>query len=78
MQIDPIKVMLGGYFVVVGLVMIILHKDVRAFYEDWFGTLSQYSPLMPQGGLITVCAILFGALSIIGGGLILLVALPID
>ena len=78
MEMEPIKAIIGGYFVIVGLVMVVLHKDVRIFYEDWFGTLSQHLPLMPRGRLITVGAILFGTLSIIGGGLVLLVALTIN
>ena len=75
---DVFKAIIGGYFVVLGLVMVILHKSARAFHEDWFGALSQYFPLMLRGRLITVCAILFGALSIIGGSLVFLLSLPID
>jgi hypothetical protein len=75
---DVFKAIIGGYFVVAGLVMVIFHKDARAFHEDWFGALSQYFPLMPRGRFITVCAILFGALSIIGGSLVFLLSLPID
>ena len=73
---DVFKAIIGGYFVVAGLVMVIFHKDLRAFHEEWFGALIQYFPLMPHGRLITVCAILFGALSIIGGSLVFLTALP--
>ncbi|HSE18747.1 MAG TPA: hypothetical protein VLB46_16945 [Pyrinomonadaceae bacterium] len=77
MQIDSLKAVIGAYFVVVGFVMLIFHKGVRAFHEDWFGALSQYFPLMPRGRLITVFIILFGSLSILGGGLVFLLALPI-
>ena len=75
MQIDSLKAVIGAYFVVVGFVMLIFHKDVRAFHDDWFGALSQYLPLMPRGRVVTVFAIVFGALSIIGGGLVFLLAL---
>lgn len=72
---DLFKALIGGFFVVVGVVLVFFHKDARAFYEDWFGALSQHFPLHPRGRLITVCAILFGALSIIGGSLVLLLAI---
>jgi hypothetical protein len=67
MEMDLFKALIGGFFVVVGIVLVFFHKDARAFYEDWFGALSQYFPLHPRGRLITVCVVLFGALSIIGG-----------
>lgn len=71
---DLFKALLGGYFVVLGIVLILFHKAVRAFYEDWFGPLIEYFPLQPRGRLITVSAILFGVLSIFGGSLVLILA----
>lgn len=78
MQLDSLKVITGGFFVLVGLVMVVFHKAVSDFYEDWFGTLSQSLPLMPRGRFITICAIVFGVVSIIGGGLVLLSAFLVD
>jgi hypothetical protein len=75
---DLFKALLGGYFVVLGIVLILFHKAVRAFYEDWFGALLEYFPLQPRGRLITLSAILFGVLSIFGGSLLLLLAFPIE
>ena len=75
---DVFKAIIGGYFVVAGLVMVIFHKSAKAFYDDWFRALYQYFPLMPRGRLVTVCTILFGVLSVIGGSLVFLLALPID
>lgn len=56
MQIDSIKAVTGGFFVLLGLVMVVFHKAVTDFHEDWFGTLTRYLPLMPRGRLITVAA----------------------
>jgi hypothetical protein len=78
MQIDTFQAVLGGYFVVMGMVMLIFHKAVLAFHEDWFGFLRQYLPLMPSRRLIEVAGIVFGILSIIGGGLVVLLAFPIE
>jgi hypothetical protein len=78
MQIDTFQVVVGGYFVVIGVVMLIFHKHVRAMHEEWFGVLSQYLPLMPRGRFIEVSSICFGVLSIIGGCLVILLALPLD
>jgi succinate dehydrogenase hydrophobic anchor subunit len=74
---DVFKAIVGVFFVVAGLVVVIFHKDAKAFYDDWFGALYQYFPLLPRGRIITICAILFGALSIIGGSLVFLLSLPI-
>jgi hypothetical protein len=75
---DLFKALLGGYFVVLGIALILCHKAVRAFYEDWFGALIEYFPLQPRGKLITLSVIFFGVLSILGGSLVLLLALPIE
>jgi hypothetical protein len=72
---DLFKALIGGFFVLAGIVLVFFHEDARAFYEYWFGALNQYFPLHPRGRLITVCSILFGALSIIGGILVLLLAI---
>jgi len=74
MQLDSLKAVTGGFFVLVGFVMIIFHNAVRGFYEGWFGSLSQSLPLMPRGRLVTISAIVFGVVSIIGGGLVLLLS----
>jgi hypothetical protein len=78
MQVDTFQAVVGGYFVVMGMVMLIFHKDAKAFHEDWFGFLRQYLPLMPSPRLIEVAGIVFGILSIIGGSIVVLLALPIE
>jgi len=79
MEIDPVnKALIGGFFVLAGLVMVIFHKQASAFHEDMFGNLSHYLPsLRPRGRALTVFTVAFGVLSIIGGGLVLLLAFPI-
>ena len=77
MQIDVFQAIVGGYFVVVGVVMLIFHKHAAAMHENWFGVLRQYFPLVPSGRFVAVTNILFGVLSIIGGAVVVLLALPI-
>lgn len=78
MQIDTFQAVVGGYFVLMGVVMLIFHKHVRAMHEERFGVLRQYFPLMPSPRLVEVAGIVFGVLSIIGGALVVLLAFPIE
>ncbi len=71
------KSLVGGFFVVAGLVMLIFHRDVKAFHEDLFRGLMPYFPLMLRGRALTVSVIMFGVLSIIGGSLVVLLALSV-
>ena len=79
MEIDPVnKALLGGFFVLTGLIMVIFHKQVRLFHEDLFGNLHRFWPgVLPRGTTLTAFIIVFGVLAIIGGGIVLLLALPI-
>lgn len=79
MQIDPVsKALVGGFFVLAGLIMVIFHKHVRAFHEDLFGNLHKFWPvLMPRGTALTVFILVFGVLAIIGGALVVALAIPI-
>jgi len=73
MGLDPLyKALVGGFFVIAGLVMVIFHKDVRTFHDEWVGVLTQFNPLYPRGRGLTIMTLVFGVLSIIGGGLVLL------
>lgn len=78
MQIDIFQAVVGGYFVVMGVVMLIFHKHAAAMHDNWFGFLRQYFPLMPSARFVEVTSIFFGVLSIIGGALVVLLALPIQ
>jgi len=72
MQSSPLdKAILGGFFIIVGLVMTILHRQVQEFHEDvfpWF-----LRRFLPHGVLLTRIIILFGVLSVLGGIALLLV-----
>lgn len=74
---DPLsKSLVGGFFLIAGLVMLIFRRDVKAFHEDLFAGLIRAFPLFIHGRAVTVFVIVFGVLSIIGGGLVVLLALP--
>lgn len=73
---DPFyKMLVGGFFVLVGLVMVLFKTQVKLFYEDLFGNLPWLSPFRPRGRTLTAFIVVFGVLSIIGGGLVLAVSL---
>ena len=71
MQSSPLdKAIVGVYFIIVGLVMTILHRQVRGFHEDvfpWF-----LRRFLPSGVLLTRIIIVFGVLSVLGGITLLL------
>jgi hypothetical protein len=72
---DPVhKALVGGFFVLIGLVMVLLRTQVQLFYLDLFEGLPWPSPFRPRGRVLTVMIIVFGVLSIIGGGLVLAVS----
>lgn len=73
---DPVhKGIIGGFFVVLGLVMVLFRGDLKTFYDDLFESLYAYYPLMIRGRLLAVLIPVVGVLSIIGGGLVLLIAM---
>jgi hypothetical protein len=75
LQISPAgQTVLGVYSIIVGLVMIILHKDVKQWNDDWYEHLP---PIIwrPTGTLLTVMIIVFGVLSILIGFALLILAL---
>ncbi len=73
MQSSPLdKAILGGFFIIMGLVITILHKQVQEFHEDLFPWIIRQ--FWPRGVLLTVLIILFGVLSVIAGITLLLLA----
>lgn len=75
---DPVsKGVIGGFFVLVGFVMVLFRRDVKKFYEDLFGVLLEIMPLAVRGRALTVLIPVFGVLSIIGGGIVLLLAVSV-
>lgn len=66
---------IGGYFVLVGLVMIIFRKQVLEFYYDTVGGLPWgWHKIFGSKTLLVIITVL-GALSVVGGFAVLLIAL---
>ena len=76
MQINPLgKTALGIYLIVVGLIMIIFHKQLKQMREDWYEHLPSVIWRGPTGTFLTVTIILFGVISILIGVALLSLAL---
>jgi cell division protein FtsX len=74
MQSSPFeKAILGGFFILVGLVMAILHKQVKEFHEDLFPEFLRR--FLWRGVPLTVMIILFGVLFVLGGLTLLLISI---
>ncbi len=74
MQSSPFeKAILGGFFILVGLVMAILHKQVKEFNEDLFPEFLRR--FLWRGVPLTVMIILFGVLFVLGGLTLLLISI---
>lgn len=64
-QISPFgKTILGVYAIIIGLLMIIFHKQLKQMKDDWYEHLPPIFWRGPTGTLFTVTIILFGAISI--------------
>ena len=66
MQINTEKAVLGTYLIIVGLVMIIFHKQLKEMKDDWYEHLPSIISRGPTGTLL-VTIIVFGAMSILIG-----------
>jgi hypothetical protein len=67
-QINPFeKTVLGVYLIIVGLVMIIFHKQLKQMRDDWYEHLPSVFWRGPTGTLFTVTIVVFGAISILIG-----------
>lgn len=72
---DPLyKALVGGFFVLIGLVMVVFKQQVKLFHEELFGNLPWATPFRPRGQALTFMILVFGLLSIIGGSLVLVVS----
>jgi hypothetical protein len=67
------KLILGAFFVMVGLFTTIFHRDVKQIHDWLFGNLPWL--ILPRGRFLIALIILFGALSILGGTALILVSL---
>jgi hypothetical protein len=65
---------LGGFFMLVGVLMVIFHKQVREIDERRSQAFPEaLTRLRPRGALLTVFIVVFGALSFFGGLSVLIV-----
>lgn len=68
MQISPAgKTALGVYLIIVGLVMVVFHREVKQWKDDFYEHLPPVTWRGPTGTLLTVMMIVFGAVSILIG-----------
>ena len=59
MQISPLgKIVLGVYAIIVGLIMIAFHKQLKRMREDWYEHLPAVIWRGPTGTLLTVMLII--------------------
>jgi protein-S-isoprenylcysteine O-methyltransferase Ste14 len=74
-QISPLgKTVLGAYLVIVGLLMIVFHKQLKQMKDDWYENLPSIIWRGPTGSLLSVMIIMFGAVSMLVGLAMLLLA----
>lgn len=74
MQVSPLgKTVLGVYFIIVGLVMLVFHKQLKLWKDDLYENLPPFWR-GPTGTLLTVMIIMLGAISILIGAALLSVA----
>jgi len=67
-----IKLILGGYFLITGILMVAFHKDLNKIVEDMFAGLPEGVRQLPRGRSLTVMIIVTGVLSVLGGLTLLL------
>ena len=59
------NLIIGGYFLITGTVMVVFHKRLKQLFEDLYSGIPQV--VLPKGKLLTVMIIVTGVLSVIGG-----------
>lgn len=75
MQISPLgKTVLGVYLIIVGLVMIVFHQQVKLWKDDMYENLPPIIWRGPTGTLLTVMIIVFGVISMLIGAALLSLA----
>ena len=71
-----LNLVVGGFFVLFGLVMIVFHEHIREFqesiHESFPDPITRY---WPRGTVLTIFIVVFGALSLLGGITVVLVNL---
>jgi len=62
-----IDVILGGYFLISGILMVVFHKRLRKFFEDVFASVPEIERLLPRDRSFTKMIILSGVMSALAG-----------
>jgi len=62
-----IDVILGGYFLISGILMVVFHKRLRKFFEDVFASVPEIERLLPRDRSFTRMIILSGVMSVLAG-----------
>ena len=62
-----INVVLGGYFLISGILMVVFHKRLREFFEDVFASVPEIERLLPRDRSFAVTIIVSGVLSVLAG-----------
>jgi hypothetical protein len=64
----------GAFFMLVGVLMMVFHRQARQLDEEIYPPfLRALNPFRPRGKALTVVIIAFGALSFLGGLIVLIV-----
>ena len=66
------NVILGGYFLITGSLMVAFHKDLKKIVEDLLAGIPESLRRLPRGRSLTVMIIVTGVLSVLGGLTLLL------
>ena len=64
------NIIIGGYFLITGTVMVLFHKRLKQLFEDLYSGIPQV--VLPRGKFLTMMIIVTGVLSVIGGLVLLL------
>ena len=71
---STLTAVVGAFFMLVGVLMIVFHKHAREIDEELHPPFLQaLNPFRPRGKALTVVIIVFGALSFLGGLTVLIV-----
>ena len=62
-----INVILGGYFLISGILMVVFHKRLRKFFEDVFASVPEIERLLPRDRSLAETIIVSGVLSVLAG-----------
>jgi hypothetical protein len=68
------KTILGVYAIIIGLLMIVFHKELKQMKDDWYEHLPSVFWRGPTGTFLTLVIIVFGVMSILIGVALLSVA----